>query len=78
MPSFLIRTASVVAVLLTAQLTGRAQQGWVPRAVPVNPGYQVQPAYAPQPGYPPQPHYDPRYSKYGYKRKKHWLEDIFD
>lgn len=42
MPSFLIRTASIVAVLLTAQLTGRAQQGAVPRAVP------VQPVYAPQ------------------------------
>lgn len=42
MPSFLIRTASVVAVLLTAQLTGRAQQGAVSRALP------VQPAYAPQ------------------------------
>ena len=42
MPSFLIRAASVVAVLLTAQLTGRAQQGAVPRALP------VQPAYAPQ------------------------------
>lgn len=48
MPSFLIRTASVVAVLLTAQLTGRAQQGAVPRAVPVAPGYQTQPTYAPQ------------------------------
>ncbi len=32
------------------------------------------PQYAPQ--YPPQ--YDPNYSKHGYKRKKHWLEDIFD
>ena len=48
MPSFLIRTASVVAVLLTAQLNGRAQQGGVLRAVPVNPGYQAQSAYAPQ------------------------------
>ena len=49
MPSFLIRTASVVAVLLTAQLTGRAQQGAVPRAIPVAPGYQqTQPTYAPQ------------------------------
>ena len=42
MPSFLIRTASIVAVLLAAQLTGRGQQGAVPRAVP------VQPVYAPQ------------------------------
>ena len=48
-----------------------------PQAAPPPPQYQ-QPAYAPQPGYPPQPHYDPRYSKYGHKRKKHWLEDIFD
>ena len=45
MPSFLIRTASIVAVLLTAQLTGRAQQGVVPRAVPVTPGYPAQPGY---------------------------------
>lgn len=42
MLSFLIRTASIVAVFLTAQLTGRGQQGAVPRAVP------VQPVYAPQ------------------------------
>ena len=42
MPSFLIRTASIVAVLMTAQLTGRAQPGAVPRAVP------VQPVFAPQ------------------------------
>ena len=45
MPSFLLRTASIVAVLLTAQLTGRAQQGVVPRAVPLSPGYPAQPAY---------------------------------
>ena len=45
MPSSLIRTASIVAVLLTAQLTGRAQQGVVPRAVPVTPGYPAQPGY---------------------------------
>ena len=48
MPSFLIRIASVVAVLLTAQLTGRAQHGAVPRALPVAPGYPAQPTYAPQ------------------------------
>ena len=48
MPSFLLRTASIVAVLLTAQLTGRAQQGVVPRAVPLSPGYPAQPAYGAQ------------------------------
>ena len=47
MPSFLIRLTSVAAILLAAQLTGRAQ-GVVPRAVPVTPGYQAQPGYAPQ------------------------------
>ena len=46
MPSFLIRIASVAALLFAAQLTGRAQQGAVPRAVPVAPGYQTPPAYA--------------------------------
>ncbi len=44
---------------------------------PAPPPQFQQPQYQ-QPAYPPQPHYDPRYSKYGYKRKKHWLEDIFD
>ena len=44
MPSFLIRFTSLVAVLVAAQLTGRAQ-GVVPRAVPVGPGYSAQPGY---------------------------------
>ena len=30
-----------------------------------------------QPNY-PQQHHDPYYGKHGHKRKKHWLEDIFD
>lgn len=47
MPSFLIRLASIVAVLLAAQLTGRTQ-GVAPRALPVSPGYPGQSAYAPQ------------------------------
>ena len=47
MPSFLIRFTSLVAVIVAAQLTGRAQ-GVVPRAVPVGPGYSAQPGYAPQ------------------------------
>ncbi len=42
MPSFLIRTASIAAALLVAQLTGRAQQGAVPRAVPVPSVYAPQ------------------------------------
>ncbi len=25
-----------------------------------------------------QPHHDPYYGKHGHKRKKHWLEEIFD
>lgn len=56
MPSFLIRFASVAAVLLAAQLTGEGQ-GLVPRGQPagpmVQPGYPVQPAYPVQPGYAP-------------------------
>jgi polysaccharide biosynthesis/export protein len=48
MPSFLIRTASILVVLLATQFTGRAQQGAVPRALPVAPGSQGQPGYAPQ------------------------------
>lgn len=47
MPSFLIRFASLVAVLLAAQLTGRSQ-GVVPRAVPVTPGYSTPSPYPPQ------------------------------
>ncbi len=38
---------------------------------------QSQPAPQAQPHY-QQPHHDPYYGKHGYKRKKHWLEDIFD
>ena len=48
MPSSLIRTAIVTAVLLAAQLTARAQQGAVPRAVPVSPGYQTPPTFSAQ------------------------------
>ncbi len=33
---------------------------------------------APPPQYQQPPHYDPQYSRYGHKRKKHWLEEIFD
>ena len=41
------------------------------------------PAAAPVPQSAPQPHFqqqhhDPYYGKHGHKRKKHWLEDIFD
>jgi uncharacterized protein len=35
-----------------------------------------QPQYAPPPF--GQQHHDPYYGKHGYKRKKHWLNEIFD
>ena len=46
MPSLLIRLSCFVAVLVSAQVTGRSQG--IPRAVPVSPGYSSQPAYPPQ------------------------------
>lgn len=58
-----------------------------PVAAPPPPQQAPQPGYAPNPGYaPPPPAYghDPRYGQhqnYGqrpHKRKKSWLEDIFD
>ena len=57
-------------------------------APPPQTGYGAPP---PQPGYPPQTghwqpqahphshgHYGDDYKKHGYKRRKHWLEEIFD
>ena len=45
-----------------------------PRQAP----YPPQPPY-PQPGYPPQQHYGDRHHGHGHhKRRKSWLEDIFD
>lgn len=65
------------------------QQGYA--APPPQPGYPPQqPGYPPQqPGYPPQTghwqpqsrpgHYGDDYKHgYGHKRRKHWLEEIFD
>ncbi len=53
-------------------------------AAPQTPPPPMSPQGSPwgqQPGYPPQQHhggYDPRYGHKGYKRKKSFLEQIFD
>lgn len=47
-----------------------------PQPAPPQPGYPAQPAYPPQSGYPPQQGYG--HGHYGHKRRKHWLEEIFD
>jgi uncharacterized protein len=43
---------------------------------PPTPQAAPQPQYQ-QPHYPP-PQQDPYYGKHGYKRRKHWLQEIFD
>ncbi len=48
-----------------------------PAPQPAAPQQAPQQNYAPQPGY-PQQHRDPYYGKPGYKKRKSWLEDIFD
>jgi hypothetical protein len=49
-------------------------------APPAPPQPAPQAPYPPQAGYPPQQHYAPQHG-YGHrphKRRKHWLQDIFD
>ena len=48
---------------------------------PPQPGYAPNPGYAPQPGYAPDPRYGAGYGHHGkpyHKRKKSFLEEIFD
>ena len=49
----------------------------VERTAPADARPPAQPVALP-PQYQQPQQFDPRYSKYGHKRKKHWLEDIFD
>ncbi|WP_300973341.1 zf-TFIIB domain-containing protein [Sphingomonas sp. LHG3406-1] len=51
-----------------------------PPAAPAAPPPPQQPQGGPwaQPGYPPQHGYDPRYGHKPYKRRKSFLEEIFD
>jgi Zn-finger nucleic acid-binding protein len=69
------------------KIIAKSVEAEAPSAAPQPPS-QAAPPQAPmqpqggpwaQPGYPPQPHgYDPRYGHKGYKRKKSFLEEIFD
>ena len=52
-----------------------------PAAAQPQAGYPPQPPYPPQPGYGAHPGFghDPRHGHYkGHKRRKSWLEEIFD
>jgi Zn-finger nucleic acid-binding protein len=70
------------------KIIAKSVEAEAPSAAPQPPPQAAPPPQAPmqpqggpwaQPGYPPQPHgYDPRYGHKGYKRKKSFLEEIFD